>query len=558
MAGLVGRADETAALDRLLDAARQGLSGTLVLRGEAGVGKTALIDHVIGRAEDFLVVPFAGVESEHDLGYAALQRLLTPILHQIERLPPPQRDALNSALGLADGPPANPFLVGLGTISLAANAARARHRLLTVIDDAHWVDRESLEALAFWGRRIRVDGIALVFATREASGVSSPLDSFASVDVGGLALADATTLLEREFSTGLDRHVADRIVAETAGNPLAIIELARSMSDGELATSGSGPQPLPIGQRLEDHFSRRVRGLPADTQMLLLLAAADSSKSTALVWRAASLLGVQTRAAERAEAEGLLTISAAVTFRHPLIRSAVYRSARPADRRAAHRALADAGADDRDDRQVWHLAAAAFGPDEEIAALLERHAEDAVAKGRRSAAAALLSRAAELTPAAERAAARHVAAASAATEAASPHQALALLERADIDVVDSTLRAQALRIEGVARVLVGQPADATCLLLEAASLFAKAGAPLARRTLLEGLEAAHLAGRLTPQRVELTDAIALVNESTDATGTADDLMLRALAAYVQTGFSAAVPQVRLAVDGILLEQCPRG
>ena len=541
-------------LDRLLDAARQGLSDTIVLHGDAGIGKTALIDYAVARADDFLVVSFTGLESEHDLGYAALHRLLTPVLHQIDRLPAPQREALNSALGLADGPPANPFLVGLGTISLAANAARARHRLLTVIDDAHWVDRESLEALAFWGRRLGADGIAVVFATRDSDGSRGVLDSFDTIRVKGLRTSDAMSLLELESAAGIDREVADRIIVETEGNPLALIELAHSTGNDRGGTTTHGPQPLPIGERLEEHFGRQVRALPVDAQMLLLLASADSSSSTAVVWRAASLLGVPARATERAESEGLITVGAEIRFRHPLVRSAVYRLARPADRRAVHRALADANADTNDDRYAWHLAAASFGPDEETAQLLERRAEDAVKKGRWSAAAALLSRAAELTPDPRRAATRYVAAASAATSATSPHQAMALLAHAGTDAGDDRERAHALRVEAAAHLLLDQCAAATELFLDSARLFADIDPIRSRRALLEAVEAAHLAGRLGSRRDHITDAIGVVTTSEPLSDSVGDIILHALAVYIVRGFTTAVPYLRFAVDEIQLER----
>ena len=255
-------AAECAELDEVLESARRGLSRTLVVRGEPGIGKTALIDYAIGRANDFLVVRFTGIESESELGYAALHRLLTPVLHQVQRLPEPQRDAMSSALGLAAGPPSNPFLVGLGTMSIAANAARAANRLLCVIDDSQWVDRESLSALAFWGRRIHAEGIALVICDRDVSKTARLLEGFDVLEVSGLDDADGRELLGARSGAPVDAEVAKRIVAETGGNALALVELAKALSDDQLAGLVPLDAPLPLAHRLEEHFVRQVRALP--------------------------------------------------------------------------------------------------------------------------------------------------------------------------------------------------------------------------------------------------------------------------------------------------------
>ena len=542
---LLGRDSEQATLDRLLDTAREGLSGVLVVRGGPGVGKTTLLDYVVDRAPDFLVVRFTGVEPERALGYAALHRLLMPILRQIERLPGPQRDALNSALGLAAGPPANPFLVGLGTISLAANAARARKRLLTVIDDAHWLDRESLEALAFWGRRIHAEGIALVFATRDADS-PTVLAGFDAIEIGGLSNEDARTLLASRAGFALDRDMAERIVKETEGNPLAVVELARDLMADEVVGLAGAPHPLPLTERLEDHFAGHVRALPADTQMFLLTVAADASADAAVVWRAATDLGVKREAAEPAEATGLVVFSSTITYRHPLIRTAVYAGARAADRRAVHRALAEATNPDTDaERRAWHLAAASVGADEEVATVLEQVADGAHAKGGSSAELALLSRSAELTPDPERAARRRLRAADAALVTGSPRQVHLLASMASEALIDPADMAWAKRLEGAACYREGRAKPASVILHAAAAELMATSPDLGRQTLMEALEAALLVGDASDPDLKAIAHAALAAPS--GTGTIVDQLLTAYGVYVRDGFGASVDLMRAAV-----------
>ena len=377
---------------------RTGLSSVLVFRGEAGIGKTSLLDFAVESAPDFLVVRLAGVEAEREFGFAALHRLLLPILHQIERLPRPQRDALNSALGLADGPPANPFLLGLGVMTLAATAARARERLLVVFDDAQWIDRESMTPLAFWARRLHAEGTAVIFAERRDNDEPSPLNDFRVIEVGGLDTGAARELLDESVGFRLDSEVAGRIVAETGGNPLALAEFARDLSIDQTIGVGAGLQPLAVSRIVEQRFASRVRSLSAETQLLLLLVAAESSGDPITLWAAASQLGVEPEAADAAEAQGLLTIGAEVVIPHPLIRSAIYATAPPADRRMVHAALATATDPTNDpERRAWHLASAAVSTDEGVATVLEECARRSSVRGGTAAAVSLLTRAAELT-----------------------------------------------------------------------------------------------------------------------------------------------------------------
>jgi hypothetical protein len=424
---LVGRTKECTRIDELLDSVRKGLSGALVVRGEPGVGKTALLDYAVDRAEGFTVIRLTGVESERDLGFAVLHRLLAPLLDQVEQLPAPQRDALNSAMGLAPGPPANPFLVGLAVISMTANVAGADGRLLCVVDDAQWVDSESIDALAFWGRRLQADRVALIFGERSETVTASPVQGLSVLDVNGLEHDAARTLLVAEAGFELDRDLERRILAETQGNPLAIIELAKGVTPDTLAGQAAVPQPLPLTRRLEERFAGQVRSLPADTRLFLLLVAADTSADAGLVWKAAARLGVSEAAAEAAE---LVSLGSPIAYRHPLIRSAVYGGARPADRRTVHGALAAVTDPDDVERWAWHRAGAAVGPEEEISGLLESCAQRSISNGATGAAVALLSRAAELSPDRERAAERRVAAAEAAVERGSLRQAHLLVELA--------------------------------------------------------------------------------------------------------------------------------
>jgi DNA-binding CsgD family transcriptional regulator len=553
--GLVGRRDECAVIDQLLASAREGLGGTLVVRGQAGIGKTALIDYAVGAADDFLVVRMTGIESESKLGFAALHRLLTPILHQIERLPVPQRDALNSALGLAAGPPADRFLLGLGVMALAGNAVRARERLLTVIDDAQWIDRESLEALAFWGRRLHADSVALIFGERVESGEPSALDGFSFLEVESLAEDAARALLASERSD-LDPPIADRIVAETEGNPLALLELAKDLTAEQLIGVAGSATPLPLNRRLEDRYLRQARSLPPETQTLLLLAAADSSSDPALLWQAASIIGVRPEAADSAEAAGLLSFGAQVSFRHPLIRSAVYGGAGPVERRAVHAALAAATEQHDVERRVWHMAEATAGPSEDVASDLERCAERSRMKGSRSAEAALLVRAAELSPLAERAAERRVTAAEAMLESGSPLQAQALLAAAGPGLRDEALRARAERLEGTSWRRLGQASTAAPILLSAALAMRASDGRLSRQTTLEAFEAAMLSGYATVSKGNF--AVADADDRSASIGgiSVVDHFVAAFTAYGSHGFVPAAPLLRRAVTAMRAPDAP--
>ena len=390
---LHGRRVEREALERLLEGVRGGQSRVLVVSGEPGVGKTALVDSVIGSASGFGVMRAVGVESEMELAFAALQQLCAPMLDRLGQLPGPQRDALGVAFGLRAGDAPDRFLVGLAVLSLLAEAAEEQP-LLCVVDDAQWLDRASSQALVFVARRLLAESVALVLVTRDPG---DELEGLPGLAVEGLGDGDARALLATVLGVPLDERVRERIVAETRGNPLALLELPRGLTPAELAGGFGLLDALGLSGRIEDSFRRRLAGLPAETQRLLLVAAAESAGDPVLVWRAATQLGIGVAAA--AQTDGLLTIGARVTFRHPLVRSAVYQAASPEDRQTVHRALADATDPEVDpDRRAWHLAQATPGLDEDVAAELERSAGRAQARGGLAAAAAFLERASMLTP----------------------------------------------------------------------------------------------------------------------------------------------------------------
>ena len=390
-----GRGRECARLSGLVETVRKGESGVLVLRGDAGIGKTVLLDYVRRRATGCRVVRAVGVQSEMELPFAALHQLCAPLLDRLERIPEPQREALGTAFGLSAGPAPDRFLVGLAVLSLLSEAADEQP-LVCLVDDAQWLDRVSAQAFAFAARRLLAEPVGVVFAARVPGG---ELAGFPELELKGLADADAQALLTSVIGGPLDARVRDRIVHETGGNPLALTELPRGLTPAQVAGGFGLAHVLGLSGRIEDSFLRRLDELPAATRRLLLVAASDSVGDTALVWQAAERLGIDREAAQPAHAAGLLELGATVWFRHPLVRSAVYRTASAEDRRAAHRALAEATDPDADpDRRAWHRAHATAVPDEDVADELARSAGRAQGRGGLAAAAAFLERAAQLTP----------------------------------------------------------------------------------------------------------------------------------------------------------------
>ncbi|MEU7898253.1 AAA family ATPase [Nonomuraea sp. NPDC049152] len=406
-ASLVGRRDEIRRLDTLLDEAARGRGGALVLRGEPGIGKSALLRHVREAASGFRVMRASGAEFEMELPFAALHQLCAPVLGHLTALPAAHRTALEVAFGLATGTP-DPFLVGIATLGLLVETVRERP-LLCVVDDAQWLDEASAKALAFLARRVSAERVAVVFSLREPSRLPEPgrsrepsrlqeLDRLPGLTVEGLGEAEARALLAAEVRAPLDERVRARILAEARGNPLALLELPRSVGLTGLAGGFAMPDAAPVSSRIEQSFQARLERLPEGARLLLTVAAAEPVGDPALLWRAAELLGLDATSAAPAQASALIEFGTRIRFCHPLARSAVYRSAGLEERRRAHHALAastDPVADP--DRLAWHRAQASAGPDEDVAAELERSAARAQARGGVAAAAAFLERSAALT-----------------------------------------------------------------------------------------------------------------------------------------------------------------
>ncbi|MEU4165513.1 AAA family ATPase [Streptomyces sp. NPDC026665] len=549
---LAGRQDELRPFEALLAEVRDGRSGVLMLVGEAGIGKTRLLDIVAEGCADLRVVRTAGVESETRLGYAALHRLLRPFLTGLDRLPPPQRDALATAFGLADtDTPADRYLVGLAVLTLLAEAAGTARPLLCLVDDAHWLDRESAEALAFVGRRLLADAVGLVLAGREGPAGPGPFDGIPTLPLTGLPEADACRLLAANVTGHLDPTVARQIVADTGGNPLALLELTDVLAPEQLTGTAPLPTPLPVGALLVSHFLNQVRALPADTRTLLLILSVSPPDDPAMLWRAAARLGVPARAADAAMAAGVVTHHHSIEFRHPLIRSAVHQDAEPADRRRVHAALAAVADPRRDgDRRAWHRAEATVGLDEEIATELADASERARVRGGYAAQAAFLSRAAELSVSGRTA--RLVAAAKAYLVLGDPRSARDVLDRAEpgLGADDPVLRAHARLTRATVDLYFTGMRGISALLLDAAGPIADLDPPLARRLLFGGLEVlvvtgAHVDGT-TPREYART-ALASPALRTTHRPTVTDLLLRGFATRIDAGHAPALPLLREAL-----------
>ena len=436
---LWGRRRECGLLDRLLSAVRGGESQALVVRGEPGVGKTALLDYLVEQASGCRVARVAGVEAEMELAYAAVHQICAPMLHRLERLPAPQRAGLRTALGLGPGSTPDRFLVALAVLSLLSDAAEEQP-LLCLVDDQQWLDQASAQVLGFVARRLAAESIGLVFAARVPG---DELAGLPELVVEGLQEADARALLDAVVTGPLDPRIRERIVAETHGNPLALLDLPRGVGPAELAGGFALPDAIPLEGRIEECFRRRLDALPADTRVLVLVAAADPVGDPVLVWRAARRLGIGAEAATPGADAGLLEVGARVRFQHPLVRSAAYRSASLQERQDIHRALAQATDPTIDpDRRAWHRAQAAPGPDEDVAAELERSASRAQARGGLAAAAAFLERASMLSPEPARRARRLLAAARAKRAAGALDAALGLLVMLEAGPLDALSTAE--------------------------------------------------------------------------------------------------------------------
>jgi DNA-binding CsgD family transcriptional regulator len=547
-AELLGRRSERELLDELIEAVRGGESRVLVIRGEPGVGKSALLEYVADRAAGLRVARAAGVQSEMELAFAGLHQLLGSMLDRVDRLPLPQRAALMTAFGLSTGPVPDPFFVALAVLALLSDVAEEQP-LICLVDDEQWLDRASAQILAFVARRLEEDSVVLLFAARAPS---SDLAGLPELVVEGLGDDDARALLDAVLSAPLDARVRDQIVSETRGNPLALMELTRGFTPAQLAggfglTGGVAPST-----RIEESYRRRLEALPVETRRLLLLAAADPVGDPVLVWRAAERLGIEAAAASPASEAGLLEFGALVRFRHPLVRSTVYRSASVQERQEVHRALAEATDPELDpDRRAWHLAHAAVGPDEVIAEELERSASRARARGGSAAAAAFLERAAMLTPDSGRRAQRLLAAARGKRDAGAFDASLGLLVAVEAGPLDEFQRARVDLLRGQIALEQRRPADAGRLLANAARRLEPLDARLARETHLEALGAAMANDLEIPGGLMAAAQAARAAPPASYPPRAVDVLLDAFATRLTDGYTAAAPMLSRGLELLL-------
>jgi DNA-binding CsgD family transcriptional regulator len=541
---LTDRHTERRVLDRFVAGVRDGQGSALVVRGDPGVGKTVLLEYLAARATGCRVARVVGVQSEMELAFAGLHQLCAPLLDRAGHLPEPQHEALRTVFGLAAGPPPDRFLVGLAVLGLLSEAAADRP-LICVVDDQQWLDQASAQALGFAARRLAADPVGLVFAARVPGRDVAGLPELA---VGGLADTDARVLLDSVLAGPLDARVRDQIIADTHGNPLALLELPRGLTAAELAGGFGLSGGVPLAGQIEDSFGRQIEALPDPARRLLQLAAADPSGDTGLVWRAAGRLGIPVDAAVLATEAGLAEFGARVRFRHPLVRSAAYRSSSDSERRETHAALAEVTDPAVDpDRRAWHLAQATAGADEEVAAELERSAGRAQARGGIAAAAAFLERAALLTPDPYTGAQRALAAAQAKHLAGAQDAALTLVTAAEAGPLGDLQRAQADRLRAeIAYTRRGH--EAPRLLLRAAERLEPLDLRLARDTYLDALWAAHITGRLAPGALVLQTAQAALRAPRPTTApTVSGLLLDGLATALADGYPAGVPYLKKAV-----------
>jgi DNA-binding CsgD family transcriptional regulator len=547
---LLGRDGERKMLDRLLESVRDGQSGVLVVRGEAGVGKTALLQYCARQATGFRIAHIAGVEAEMELPFAALQQLCAPMFDWLDALPEPQRDALKVALGVSPGDTPAPFLVALAALSLFSAVAEEQP-LLCVVDDAQWLDGASRQVLGFVARRLVAESVAIVLAAREP-GDCPEFEGLPSSALAGLDDGHARALLTQVIPGRLDDRIRDRVLAETRGNPLALLELPQGMSAAELAGGFELPATSDLPSHIERHYSRRVSTMSEATQRMMLLAAADPVGDATLLWGAAQALGIESSAVAPAEDADLLKIEAGVRFRHPLVRSAVYRSASAEERRAVHLALAEATDREFDpDRRAWHLAAAAAGPDEAVATELERSAGRAQARGGLAAAAAFLKRAVALTRDPKRRADRALAAADLGVRAGAFEAARGMMAAAEVGPLDELQRARLDLVRAEAAFAESRGNAAPALLLRAAKSLEPLDPQLARETYLDAWSSALFAGGLATSA-----SLQEVSREAQAAGAPvpddprpSDALLDGFSLAFTQGRSAAAPMLEKAAAG---------
>ena len=543
---LIDRDAERGTLKRLVAAVRAGESRALVVSGEAGVGKTALLDYLAGNASGCRVVRTAGYQSEMELAFAALHQLCAPLLDGLTRLPVPQRDALRIAFGVGSGPAPDRFLVGLAVLNLFSDAAEPQP-LICMVDDEQWLDRASAQVLGFVARRLVAESVGMVFAARVPS---TAIAGLSDLIVEGLPEADARALLDSALTGPLDTKVRDQILAETHGNPLALLELPRGLTPQQLAGGFGLHSAKRLSGGIEESFRRRFDVLPVQTRRLLLIAAAEPVGDQALVWRVAAKLGIGAEAAAPATDAGLVEFGIRVRFRHPLVRSTVYASALPQERQKVHAALAEVTDPQLDpDRRAWHRAHSVPGPDEAVAAELERCADRAQARGGVAAAAAFLERATILTLDSKKRAERALAAASANLQAGAFDAVRHLLSVAEAGASTDMQQARIDLLAADLAFVTNRGSDAPSLLLKAAKRLEPIDADLSRATYLQALSSAMFAGRLA-----LGGGVLEVARDVEAAAPptraprASDFLLDGLVAHFTRGYAAGQPFLHEALD----------
>ncbi len=548
-AGLIGREREARQLAELVDGFRAGRSRTLLLRGEPGIGKTALLDEVALLANGCTILRAAGVQAEMELAFAGLHQLLTPILGQLDDLPAPQREALSVAFGISGGPTPDRFFIALAVLNMLASAS-GQAPVLCLIDDEQWLDRTSAKILSFVARRLEADPVALIFASRTKS---DDLSGIPEMLVERLTAPHAEAVLDTALSGPIDPQVRAQIVHEADGNPLALLELPRAVDPSELAGGYGFPRAIALSGRIEESFAQRLEALPKPSRRILQLAAADPVGDPALIWRAATLLDLGVDAVRIATESGLIEFGARIQFRHPLARSAAYRSAPQSQRHIIHDALARATDSSRDpDRHAWHRAQACALPDEDVAAELERSAWRAYGRGGFAAAAAFLESAAALTPAPPQRAQRLMAAAGAKRDAGALDAALGLVVAAVALPHDEEQAASLTRLRGQIAQDQLRAVDAVQLLQTSARQFSSLRAPKARVTQLEALDAAVWVGELQgPNGLRSVASAALEAPSAEGSPRTEDMLLDAVAARVIEGHMASAPKFRTVIARVL-------
>jgi DNA-binding CsgD family transcriptional regulator len=545
---LLGRERECEVLNRLLDGVRGGRGQVLVVHGEPGVGKTALLEYTAQTGHEFRISRTSGVEAEMELAFSSAQQLCSPFFELMQRLPQPQHEALGVAFGLSTGRPPNQFLVGLAVLGLLAEAAEEQP-LVCLVDDAQWLDSASAQSLAFVARRLLAERVALVFATRE---LGDALAGLPELHVRPMGRGDARALLESVLPAPLDEHVLQRIVAETRGNPLALLELPRGLSPAQLAGGFGLPAAAPLSAGIKEGYARRLAGLPRDARLLLLVAAVEPTGDPGVVWGAAERLGILDSAAQTVESEELLALTPQVVFRHPLVRSAVYGATGVDDRRAVHRALADATDPERDpDRRAWHRAQAASVPDEEVATDLEDSAGRAQARGGLAAVAAFLERASALTPDPAHRAQRVLAAAGAKRNAGDLETALGLLAGIQAGLLDELGQARVDLLRAQIALEQQRGGDAGRLFLSAASRLETLDPALARETYLEALGAAVANDVQVVGGAPAVAAAARAAPAATVPPRTADVVLDAFAIRLTDGYAAAAPTLARALELLL-------